>query len=381
MNGVSGHAGRIAILLLTTAAAGCDRRADAPAAAIAPVAVSVITVARAPLDFDFDVPGRIEPQRTAEIRARVDGIVEKLLYTEGSDVAAGTPLFQIDDSDYKAQLAQAQAMLQRAQAVQKNAASVAQRFRPLVSRQAVSAQEYDAALAALGQAQANVADARAAVTLARLRLERCTVRAPIDGRVGRALVTEGALVSAASATLLAQVNQLSPITATFTKSNAAMLDLAEYVSSGALTLPADNKFPVRITLPNGREYPEVGRLDFADLAVDRTSGAQTVRALFDNADRALLPGQFVRGRIHVGLRQDGMLVPARAVQLNNGIASVLVLGPDDTVQPRQIEIGEQRGGNWVVRRGLDNGERVVVDGWHKVRPGQQVSPAEDSASR
>src|SRR5690606_27555671 len=161
-----------------------------------------------------ELPGRIEPQRTAEIRARVDGIVEKLLYTEGTDVAAGTPLFQIDDSDYKAQLAQAEAALERALAVEANAASVVRRVRPLVSRQAVSVQEFEAVSTSLRQAQANVSAARAAVTRARTRLERCVVRAPSDGRVGRALVTEGAWVSAAGATLLAQINQLSPITAT-----------------------------------------------------------------------------------------------------------------------------------------------------------------------
>uniref|UniRef100_UPI00333ED16B efflux RND transporter periplasmic adaptor subunit n=1 Tax=Castellaniella defragrans TaxID=75697 RepID=UPI00333ED16B len=379
VNGKSCLAWRIAIrsavVAVAVAVSGCDRGADQPVVAIPPPAVGVATVTRAPLDFEFDLPGRIEPQRTAEIRARVDGIVEKLLYTEGSDVAAGAPLFKIDDSDYKAQLAQAKAMLRRAEAAQKNAVAVVRRFAPLVGKQAVSAQEYDAALAAQAQAQANVSDAQAAVALAKRRLERCTVRAPIAGRVGRALVTEGALVSAASATLLARVDQLSPITATFTQSNAAILDLTEYVRSGALTLPPDHQFPVRITLPNGAQYPEQGLVDFTDLAVDLSSGSQAVRAVFKNADRRLLPGQFVRGRFHVGLRLDGMQVPARAVQLNNGIASVLVVGADDIVQARQIEIGELQGGKWVVRHGLESGDRVVVDGWHKVRPGQQVSPA------
>ncbi|MCD0503371.1 efflux RND transporter periplasmic adaptor subunit [Bordetella petrii] len=361
------------------ACAGCDDNAGSAAVDIPPVSVRVFTVALAPIDFEFELPGRIEPQRTAEIRARVDGIVEKLLYTEGTDVEAGTPLFQIDASDYKAQLAQAEAALQRAQAVQRNAASVTERFRPLVKRQAVSAQEYDAALSALGQAQANVADARAAVTLARLRLERCTVRAPIAGRVGRALVTEGALVSAASATLLAQINQLSPISATFTKSSTAVMDLTASVQAGVLATPDSGRFPVRITLPNGREYAEQGFVDFADLAVDRTTGAQTVRAQFENTDRALLPGQFVRGTFHVGVRQDGILIPARAVQLNNGLASVLMLEAGNTVAPRQVTLGEQRGGRWSVLEGLKPGERVVVDGWHKVRPGQRVTPVEQAA--
>jgi len=266
-------------------------------------------------------------------------------------------------------------------AVQKNASSVVQRFRPLINQQAISAKEYDAAQATLRQADADVADAQARVTFAQLRVDRCTVRAPIDGRVGRALVTEGALVSATAATLLAQINQISPIAATFTKSNTAMLDLAESVRTGAVTRPSDDQLFVRLTLANGQAYPERGRVDFADMAVDRTSGTQVVRALFENADRVLLPGQFVRGHFHIGIRQDGLLVPARAVQLNNGIASVLVVEAGDIVQPRQIELGEQRGGDWAVLQGLNDGDRVVVDGWHKVRPGQQVSLAAEPPSR
>ncbi|MEN4918197.1 efflux RND transporter periplasmic adaptor subunit [Achromobacter spanius] len=363
------------------ALAGCGDRNDAAAVTVPPMKVIVVTVGREPVDFNVDLPGRIEPIRTAEVRARVDGIVEKLLYNEGSDVQAGDPLFQIDPSDYKAQLAQANAMLQRAQAVQKNARSVTDRFRPLVQRQAVSAQEYEAALAALGQAQANVADAQAAVTLAQLRLDRCTVRAPIAGRVGRALVTEGALVSASAATLLAQVNQLSPISATFTKSNTAIMDLTDYARSGALATAAGNTFQVRLTLANGREFGETGVVDFADLSVDRTTGAQTIRARFDNAGRELLPGQFVTGQIHVGVRQDGILLPARAARLNGDTATVFVVGPDNTVVAKQIEVGDQIGGNWVVRSGLEAGERVVVDGWHKIRPGQQVEPVEQPSAK
>ncbi|MDH0685742.1 efflux RND transporter periplasmic adaptor subunit [Achromobacter animicus] len=383
MTQVSSNVRRVMLYALgawTLGLAGCGDRNDAAAVTIAPMKVFVMTVGRQPVDLNVDLPGRIEPIRTAEVRARVDGIVEKLLYTEGSDVQAGDPLFQIDPSDYKAQLAQANAMLQRAQAVQKNARSVTDRFRPLVQRQAVSAQEYEAALAALGQAQANVADAQAAVTLAQLRLDRCTVRAPIAGRVGRALVTEGALVSASAATLLAQVNQLSPISATFTKSNTAIMDLTDYARSGALAT-AGNTFPVRLTLANGREFGETGVVDFADLSVDRTTGAQTIRARFDNAKRELLPGQFVNGQILVGVRQEGVLIPARAARLNGDTATVFVIGPDNTAVPRQIEVGEQISGSWLVRRGLEPGEKVVVDGWHKIRPGQQVDPVEQQAAK
>ncbi|QVQ27072.1 efflux RND transporter periplasmic adaptor subunit [Achromobacter deleyi] len=379
MTQVSNNARRalmLAIGTLTLALAACGERNDASAVVVPPMKVIVATIGRQPVDLNVDLPGRIEPIRTAEVRARVDGIVEKLLYNEGSDVQAGDPLFQIDPSDYKAQLAQANAMLQRAQAVQKNARSVTERFRPLVQRQAVSAQEYEAALAALGQAQANVSDAQAAVTLAQLRLDRCTVRAPIAGRVGRALVTEGALVSASAATLLAQVNQLSPISATFTKSNTAIMDLTDYARSGSLATSEANTFQVRLTLANGREFGETGVVDFADLSVDRSTGAQTIRARFDNAARELLPGQFVTGQIHIGVRQEGILIPARAARLNGDTATVFVIGPDDTAEARQIEVGDQIAGNWVVRRGLEAGDRIVVDGWHKIRPGQRVAPVE-----
>jgi membrane fusion protein (multidrug efflux system) len=360
-------------------ASGCNDQGNTPAAAMPPAVVMVQPVKAQPTDLEIELPGRVEPIRSAEVRARVDGIVQKLLYTEGSDVEAGTPLFQIDDSDYRAQLAQADAMLQRAQAIQKNAQSVVERFRPLVQRQAVSAQEYEAAVAALGQAQAGVIDARAAVALTKLRLERCIVRAPISGRVGRALVSEGALVSAASATLLAQVNQLSPISAIFPKSNTAILDLIDEVQQGSLQLDNGSRFPVHLRLANGREFEETGQVDFADLNVDPSSGSQTMRARFDNKARILLPGQFVTGRFRVGSRGDVVLIPLRAVQLNAEGASVFVVGADDIAQVRRVVLGGQQTGLWEVREGLAPGERIIVDGWHKTAPGQRVHAVEEGA--
>lgn len=360
---------------LLLALPGCGDRGPATGGGPPPAFVSLATVQAESASVYVALPGRIVPIRSAEVRARVDGIVQKLLYTEGSDVAEGAPLFQIDDSDYRAQLAQARAMLQRAQAVQQNAQSVVNRFRPLVKRQAVSAQEFEAAAAALGQAQAGVTDAQAAVTLATLRLERCVVRAPIAGRVGRALVSEGALVSAASATLLAQINQISPISATFPKSNTAILDLVDEVQRGALQVDDGNHFPVHLTLANGRAYDEVGRVDFADLTVDPSTGAQTVRARFENAQRVLLPGQFVTARVRVGARGNTIWVPLGAVQVNAENASLYVVGADDVAQPRRVLMGAQLDGRWEVREGLQAGERIIVDGWHKVAPGQRVQQA------
>ncbi|MCP3711846.1 efflux RND transporter periplasmic adaptor subunit [Paraburkholderia sp. CNPSo 3274] len=351
---------------------GCRDRQAQSGAAPPPPSVLVETVATHPIPRVIELPGRIEAIRSAEVRARVDGIVERRLFEEGTDVRAGAPLFLIDARDYQAALQQAQAALNRAQAVQGNAASEVARFKPLVARQVVSAQEFEAATAALQQADANVADARAAVTLAQLRLDRCTVRAPIAGRVGRALVTEGALVSAGGATLLTQVNQLSPVNAVFTQSNISLLEVRKQIASGTLAAPAADRAQVWLTLANGDDFSEPGVLDFTDLVVDPSTGTQVLRARFNNASRILLPGQFVRGRIAIGTIPNGLAVPARAVQFDNNGASLSLVADDGTVVRRNVVLGPQEAGQWVVKDGLEPGERVIVDGWQRVQPGQRV---------
>ncbi|MEX3854851.1 membrane fusion protein (multidrug efflux system) [Paraburkholderia youngii] len=363
--------------------AACNDRSQTPTAASMPPPVPVLveTVSTTPVADVVELPGRIEAVRTAEIRARVDGIVERTLYQEGTDLPANAPLFQIDASDYRAQLQQAQAALTRATAVRDNAASVVERFKPLVGRHAVSAQEYDAALATMQQAQANVSDAQAAVALAQLRLDRCIIRTPIAGRAGRALVTEGALVSAGAATLLTQVNQLTPINAVFTQSNTVMLDVEQQIQAGARKPTSMKHVEVQLILANGQVYNERGFLDFADLVIDPSTGTQTVRARFANPDRTLLPGQFVRGRIIAAGTLQGIRIPERAVQLDNGVASVALVADDGTVVRRNIDLGEQGEGRWTVRGGLKPGERLIVDGWQKVQPGQHVDarPAPDAS--
>jgi membrane fusion protein, multidrug efflux system len=374
----------IVMIGLSLVCFACSDKQNAPAAAIPPVPVLVETVSASSVPDVVELPGRIEPVRSAEIRARVDGIVERTLYQEGTDVPAGARLFQIDSRDYRAQLQQAQAALARATALHNNAASVVDRFKPLVDRHAVSAQEYDAALATMQQAKASVDDAQAAVTLAQLRLDRCVVTAPIAGRVGRAQVTEGALVSAGAATLLTQVNQLTPINAVFTQSNTAMLDVEQQIQSGTRQAVDMKHVEVQLLLANGQVYGERGFLDFADLVVDPSTGTQTVRAQFANPARTLLPGQFVRGRIITTGNQQGIRIPERAVQLDNGVASVALVADDGTVVLRNIDLGEQGEGRWTVRDGLKPGERVIVDGWQKVQPGQRVdaqpAPAAVSAA-
>lgn len=332
----------------------------------------VIEASATPLPQVIELPGRIEAVRGVEVRARVDGIVLKQLYQDGSDVAAGTPLFQIDPADTRASLQQAEAALLRAQALRDNEAGIVERFRALVTRQAVSAQEFDSAQAALRQGEANVLDARAAVTQARLRLERSTVRAPIAGRVGRAQVPEGALVSAASATLLTQVDQLSPIFASFAKSNASLMALEAQIESGAVQLADPSHIEVRLILPNGQPYDQKGYLDFTDLSVDPATGSQNLRARFPNPDRRLLPGQFVRGRIMIGETRSGVTIPARALQFNGAAASVVIVGADGSTERREVVLGAQGERGWLVLDGIRPGERVVTDGWQSLRPGQKV---------
>jgi RND family efflux transporter MFP subunit len=343
-----------------------------------PPLVIAMTVQAQDVPNIVELPGRIEAVRTAEIRARADGIIERRLYQEGSDVRAGQPLFQIDQRDLVQQVAQAQAALSRAEAAQTNASSVIRRYTPLVRERAVSGQEYDQARATLRSESAAVADARAALARARLQLGYTTVRAPISGRVGRAQVTEGALVSAGQATLLATIEQPSPIYAVFTESNAKILDLIQADRSGATDVKPITQIEVRLLLANGREYGPVGKLDFADQVVDPQTGAQTLRAVFPNGERILLPGQFVRGRVAIGRSANGILIPARAVQLSDRGATVTTVAADGTTAPRPVQLGGQVGNAWLIKSGLKAGDRIITDGWQKImQPGMkvQVAPA------
>jgi len=360
-------------LAMALALVACGQEASQQQqAAPPPPLVTAITVQSAAVPNIIELPGRIEAIRTAEVRARTDGIVEARLYREGTDVAEGQPLFRIDQRDYRAQVQQAQAALARAEAARVNAASIVRRYQPLVSERAVSAQEFDAAQSTLRQADASVADARAALSRAQLQLSYTIVRAPIAGRVGRAQVTEGALVSATQATPLTQVDQLSPIYAVFTQSSAALSGLIQQARSGGLALPDLSHITVRLTLEDGSEYGPTGQLDFAGQTVDPTTGSQQLRARFPNPTRALLPGQFVRAHVNAGTIRNGISVPQRAVQLSNQAASVMVVDASGTVQSRPVTLGGQVGSNWVILSGLKPGEKVVTEGWQKVQQGQKV---------
>jgi membrane fusion protein (multidrug efflux system) len=341
-------------------------------AAPPPVPVEVMIVKGQAVPNVVELPGRIAAVRTAEVRARTDGIVERRLYSEGSHVAAGTPLFLIDPRDYKAQVQSAEAALQRTTAARQNAASIVKRYEPLMSERAVSAQEYDAARSDLQQAEAQVADARAALSRAQLLLSHTTVRAPIAGRVGSAEVTEGALVSGAEGTLMTRVDQVSPVHAVFAESSASILDLIRQVRSGELTFPSLNRVEVKLILENGETYGPIGHLDFTSNVVDPETGTQVVRAQFDNPQQLLAPGQFVRGQIRAGIRDNGIVVPARAIQFSGEEAKVSILGKDGTVSSRPVTLSALIDQGWIIRSGLKPGERVIVEGWQRARPGQKA---------
>jgi len=306
------------------------------------------------------------------VRARVNGVVRRKVYTEGTDVRAGDVLFEIDPREWRAQLSAAEATLARAEATAANATQDARRYEGLVSQQAISQQEYDAATARMRTAEADVAQARAGVDAARLNLSYTTITAPISGRAGRAEVTEGAYVSAASATLLTRVEQVHPILANFSQSGSEILDLRRAVATGAGNTGKMDQVKVHLVLQDGSEYPHVGRLNFLDLSVDEATGTTALRAEFANPDRILLPGQFVRVSIETASNPNGILVPQRAVTVTPQGASLMVVTAGDTATVRNVQVGELQGGSWVILGGVSAGERVIVDGLQKVRPGSPV---------
>jgi membrane fusion protein (multidrug efflux system) len=346
-----------------------------PGGAPPPPEVGVVTVRTQPVALANELPGRVEALRTAQVRARAAGILRKRLFVEGSDVKAGQQLFLIDPAPYQAALASAQAMLARGQANLAQAAAQAQRYKPLVEAHAVSEQEYVNAVAAQKQGEADVAAGKAAVQTAQINLSYATVVAPISGRIGRALVTEGALVGQGEATPLATIQQVDPTYVNFTQSTSEVLQLRRDLASGKLKhATGPNAASVRLVLEDGSVYPQTGKLLFTDLTVDPTSGQVTLRAEVPNPGVMLLPGMYVRVRLEQAEAANGILVPQQAVQRGASGDSVMVVAPDGKVTPRPIKVGTAVGGQWVVLDGLQPGETVMVDGFQKLRGNAPVKP-------
>ena len=363
------------LALLALGACG-DKKPDAQAkpAAPPPPEVSVVTVAPERLAISNELPGRLEATRTAQVRARVPGIVQKRLFTEGSDVKAGTVLFRIDPASLQASLANVQAARSRAEANLAQASLKVKRYAPLVQTNAISRQEYDDALSAQKQAQADLEAARASQQTASLNLGYATVVAPISGRIGRAQVTEGALVGQGEATPLATIQQLDPIYVNLTQSSSELLKLRQAMSAGKLKTVGRDQASVSLVTEDGTAYPQTGKLLFSDLAVDQSSGAITLRAEFPNPDRFLLPGMYVRARLEQAVNESAITVPQQAVQRDNNGASVMTVGADGKVAPRPIKTGSVQGDKWIVTDGLKQGDVVIVEGLQKVKPGVAVQP-------
>jgi membrane fusion protein (multidrug efflux system) len=338
-----------------------------------PPEVIVVVAESTPIENIAEVPGRVQAIRIAQVRARVDGILQRRLYTEGSDVKAGQPLFQIDPSQLKAAENAAAAALMRAEATAANAEQDVERYKGLIKEHVISQQAYDTALAAVRTSQADVAQARAQLEGAKLNLSYTTVTAPISGRARRADVTEGALVSATSGTLLTTIEQLDPIFVNFSQSSSDLLTLRSEVSAGTLKVPELSKVAVTLMLEDGTKYVHVGHMNFLDLSIDEATGTAAMRAEFPNPDRSLLPGQFVRALISAGVRPNGFIVPQRAVKLSPQGASVMIVGKDNLAAVRTIKVGALREGSWTVSEGLQTGDQIIVDGLQKVQPGSPVT--------
>lgn len=375
---------RIALCILTalTLLAACGPKNAAPAAGGAKrpaPEVGVITTKLEPVALQSELPGRVEPVRVAQVRARVNGVVLKRLFQEGSEVKAGQSLFQIDPAPYQAALSSAQAVLGKAQANLNQASAQAERYKPLVEANAVSKQEYVNVVASQKQAEADVAAARAALQIAQINSGYANVVAPISGRIGRALVTEGALVSATEATQLALIQQTSTVFVNFTQSASELQRLRK--GAGGKLNSADSAVPVSVILDDGSELPRKGKLLFSDVSVDPTSGQVTLRAEVANPDSLLLPGQYVRVRLSQAQLPAAILVPQQAVNRSGQGDSVIVVSPDGKPAPRPVKVGSQQGANWVILGGLKEGEQVVVDGFQKMMvPGAPVKPVPWSAN-
>lgn len=365
------------VALLLGSVVGCGP-SKAPGAASSggppPAEVGVVTVEPGAVALLTELPGRLEASRVAQVRARATGIVQARLFREGSEVRAGQRLFQIDPAPYEVALQSALATLARAQAQAAQARALAERYAPLVKDQAVSQQEWVNAQAAQQQAEAEVAVAQATVQNARLNLGHTQVIAPIAGRIGRALVTEGALVGQGEATALAVVQQVDPLYVNFTQSAAEVHRLRRALAEGRLKGTAGAGLPVHVVLEDGQLHAHEGRLLFADLTVDSQTGQITLRAEVPNPDGQLLPGLYVRVRLSQAQAEAAVLLPQQAVTRAAQGDHVLVVDDQGQVQRRAVHLGGQRDGRWVVLEGLQAGERVVVDGFQKLRPGAAVKP-------
>jgi membrane fusion protein (multidrug efflux system) len=362
----------IGILAVGICLAGCEKKKPA-APPPPPPEVGIIVVKPEKASLTMELSGRTVPHLIAEVRPQVSGIIKKRPFTEGSNVKAGQLLYQIDPATFAAAHASAKATQARVEASLVSLRLTEQRYRDLVNIKAVSQQDYDNASAALKQAEAELAVAKAAVETARINLAYTKVTAPISGRIGRSTVTDGALVTANQPAALATVQQLNPMYVDVTQSTAELLKLKQSLANGSMKKSASAQ--VKLILEDGSAYPVPGTLKFSEVTVDQSTGSVTLRAQFPNPKQALLPGMFVRAVLEEGVSDNAILIPQRGVTRNpKGDATVLIVGAEEKVEPRTIRVVRTVGDKWLVSDGLKEGDRVILEGLQKARPGTVVKP-------
>ncbi|CAM8052344.1 multidrug efflux RND transporter periplasmic adaptor subunit AcrA [Klebsiella michiganensis] len=368
----------LAVVLMLSgslALTGCDDKPAQQGAQQMPE-VGIVTLKSAPLQITTELPGRTSAYRVAEVRPQVSGIILKRNFTEGSDIQAGVSLYQIDPATYQATYESAKGDLAKAQAAANMDQLTVKRYQKLLGTKYISQQDYDTAVATAQQSNAAVVAAKAAVETARINLAYTKVTSPISGRIGKSAVTEGALVQNGQTTALATVQQLDPIYVDVTQSSNDFLRLKQELANGKLQ-QENGKAKVELVTNDGLKYPQNGTLEFSDVTVDQTTGSITLRAIFPNPEHTLLPGMFVRARLEEGVNPDALLVPQQGVtRTPRGDASAMVVGEGDKVEVRQITATQAIGDKWLVTEGLKTGDRVIITGLQKVRPGVQVKAQE-----
>jgi membrane fusion protein (multidrug efflux system) len=369
--------GCLAALLLL---AGCGKKPAAPAGmpgGLPPQEVGVVTLAAERVDIVTELPGRTAAFRVAEVRPQVSGIILKRLFTEGSEVKEGQQLYQIDPATYQAALESAQAALARAEATQQVAKLLADRRQKLVNSRVISSQDYDDAHAGYQQAVADVSAAKAALKTAEINLVYTKVLSPISGRIGRSMMTEGALVTSEQASPLATVQQIDPIYVDVTQSSAQLLRLQRELAAGQLKNADEQEATARLILEDGTPFAEPGKLQFSEVSVDQGTGSVTLRAVFPNPNRILLPGMFVRAMITGGISEQAILIPQKGVTRNpRGEPVAMVVGEGNRIEVRTLKTDRVINDKWLVVEGVKAGDRVVLEGLQKIGPGAEVRPVE-----
>ncbi|MBQ4833721.1 efflux RND transporter periplasmic adaptor subunit [Pseudoalteromonas sp. MMG010] len=366
----------VATLIGTTTLSGCDENTAQQSATPQAVPVGVINLKSQTTTLTTELPGRVSAFQIAQIRPQVTGIIQSRLFTEGSVVSKGQALYQIDPATFEAQVAVSEAAVARAQASIAINKSKAERYKELLKIKAVSQQDYDEADGAYKQANAELLTAKAQLQTAKINLDYSLVSSPISGQISKSDVTVGALVSANQASVLATVTQLDPIYVDLTQASSELTKLKQALASGSLSIDEVKQTQVKLKLEGGSEYAHTGTLQFSEVSVNPGTGSVTLRAKFPNPEQLLLPGMYVRAEVVEGVKNDAILAPQRGISRNNkGQATAMVVTKDNTVQSKVLKVDRTIGSNWLVSEGLNEGDKLIVEGLQKIRPGALVNPS------